>query len=200
VNLGLATIAIAAAQAQHGPNEGAPIMVRLDEALAAVSEALEAALQAAVPRIGATHVVLGNPAEASAKHGETSQGRFLVTLAALHAGAGRPDPDAAPPEGAGSGRERASALEADLLITADFPGQYLRGLRMMAAALDWAHDHPVLTPGNSADAVEPARFTVEFVGLGFEDAAALVAMAGVRGCPFAVLRLRGLSVGAPSNR
>src|SRR3954447_10082579 len=111
-------------------------MVRLDDALTAVSDALEAALQAAVPRLGATHVVLGNPAEASAKHGETSQGRFLVTLAALRAGAGRPDRDAAPPEGAGSGRERASALEADLLITADFPGQYLRGLRMMAVALD----------------------------------------------------------------
>ena len=62
-------------------------MVRLDEALAAVSEGLEAALQAAVPRLGAPHVVLGNPAEASAKHGETSQGRFMVTLTGLRLGA-----------------------------------------------------------------------------------------------------------------
>jgi hypothetical protein len=154
-------------------------MVRLDEALAAVSEALEAALQAAVPRIGATHVVLGNPAEASAKHGETSQGRFLVTLAALRAG-----PD---------------ALEADLLITADFPGQYLRGLRMMAAALAWAEDHPVLTAGDARDTPEAARFTVQFADLGFEEAAALVGMAGVKGCPFAVLRLGGLSVGAQTD-
>ena len=48
-------------------------MVRLDDALTAVCEALEAALQAAVPRLGASHVVLGNPAEASAKHGESSR-------------------------------------------------------------------------------------------------------------------------------
>jgi hypothetical protein len=67
-------------------------MVRLDEALAAVSDALEAALQAAVPRLGAPHVVLGNPAEASAKHGESSQGRFLVTLTGLRVGAGRGAP------------------------------------------------------------------------------------------------------------
>jgi hypothetical protein len=174
-------------------------MVRLDEALAAVSEALEAALQAAVPRIGATHVVLGNPAEASAKHGETSQGRFLVTLAALRAGAGRPDRDATPAQGAGSGGERAGALEADLLITADFPGQYLRGLRMMAAALEWANDHPVLTAGDARDTPEAARFTVQFADLGFEDVAALVGMAGVKGCPFAVLRLGGLFVGAQAD-
>jgi hypothetical protein len=50
-------------------------MVRLDDALTALCEALEAALQAAVPRPGASHVVLGNPAEASAKHGESSEGR-----------------------------------------------------------------------------------------------------------------------------
>jgi hypothetical protein len=154
-------------------------MVRLDEALAAVSEALEAALQAAVPRIGATHVVLGNPAEASAKHGETSQGRFLVTLAALRAGAG--------------------ALEADLLITADFPGQYLRGLRMMTAALAWADDNPVLTAGDARETPEAGRFTAQFADLGFEEAAALVGMAGVKGCPFAVLRLGGLSVGAQAG-
>ena len=65
---------------------------------------------------------------------------------------------------------------------------------MMAAALDWVHDHPVLTAGK-ADA---DRFTVEFVDPGFEEAAALVDMAGVKGCPFALLRLRGLSAGAPS--
>jgi hypothetical protein len=193
VNLGLAAVANAEAAVQRGPDEEAAIMVRLDAALAAFCEALEAALQAAIPRAGAAHVVLGNPAEASAKHGESSQGRFLVTLTGLRAGSasGR-----ATPQQAASGAGQGGALEADLLITADCPGQYQKGLRMMAAALDWAHDHPVLTAGNSADAVEPARFTVEFVDPGLEDAAALVAMAGVKGCPFAVLRLRGLSVGA----
>jgi hypothetical protein len=47
-------------------------MVRLDEALQAVGEALEAALQQAIPRPDAPYVVLGNPAEANAKYGETS--------------------------------------------------------------------------------------------------------------------------------
>ena len=99
-------------------------MVRLDDALPAVCEALEAALQAAVPRPDAPYVVLGNPAEANAKYGETSKGRFLVTLAGLRAGAERRAP---PPGPAGSGRQPAGALEADLLMTADYPGQYLRG-------------------------------------------------------------------------
>ena len=67
---------------------------------------------------------------------------------------------------------------------------------MMAAALDWVHDNPVLTAGKAPDAAEAGRFTVEFVDLGFEEAAALVGMAGVKGCPFALLRLRGLSAGA----
>lgn len=194
VNRCLAAIAIAAAQAQRGPKEAA-IMVRLDEALAVVSEALEAALQAAVPRLGASHVVLGNPAEASAKHGESSQGRFLVTLTGLRVGTER----RAPHDPAGSGRPPAAALEADLLMTADFPGQYTKGIRMMAAALDWVHDHPVLTTGNAPDASGANRFTVGLVDLGFEDAASLVGMAGVKGCPFALLRLRGLSAGAQAD-
>jgi hypothetical protein len=166
-------------------------MARLEHALAAVSEGLEAALQAAVPRLGAPHVVLGNPAEASAKHGESSQGRFMVTLTGLHLGAGRGAPPSNP---TASGRQPAAALEADLLLTADFPGQYVKGIRMMAAALDWLHDHPVLT-AREADAADEGRFTVEFVDPGFEEAAALVDMAGVKGCPFALLRLRGLSAG-----
>jgi hypothetical protein len=150
-------------------------------------------LQVAVPRLGAPHVVLGNPAEASAKHGESSQGRFMVTLTGLRLGAeGR----AAQPGPARGGRQPAAALEADLLITADFPGQYLKGIRMMAAALDWVHDNPVQDAGKAPGAAEAGRFTVEFVDLGFEEAAALVGMAGVKGCPFALLRLRGLSAGA----
>ena len=160
-------------------------MVRLDEALAAVSDALEGTLQAAVPRLGAPHVVLGNPAEASAKHGESSQGRFMVTLTGLRLGA---DGRAAQPGPA--------ALEADLLITADFPGQYLKGIRMMVAALEWVHDNPVLTARKATDAAEAGRFTIEFVDVGIEEAAAIVGMAGVKGCPFALLRLRGLSAGA----
>jgi len=167
-------------------------MVRLDEALTALSGALEAALQAAAPRLGAPHVVLGNPAEASAKHGESSQGRFMVTLAGLRVGAGRGAP---PPGPAASGHQPAAALEADILITADFPGQYIKGVRMMSAALDWVHDNPVLG-GGAPGAAEPGRFTIAFVDLGFDDAASLVDMAGVKGCPFALLRLRGLSVGA----
>ena len=172
-------------------------MVRLDEALAAVSEALETVLQVAVPRLGAPHVVLGNPAEASAKHGESSQGRFLVTLTGLRAAA---EPRALPPrEPAGGGHPPATALEADLLLTADFPGQYLKGIRMMAAALDWAHDQPVLTVGHAPGAPDAGQFTVELVDPGFEAASALVGMAGVKGCPFALLRLRGLSAGARAH-
>jgi hypothetical protein len=167
-------------------------MVRLDEALTAVSEALEAALQAAAPRLGAPHVVLGNPAEASAKHGESSQGRFMVTLTGLRLGAGRGAPSHGPAAG---GRQPAGALEADILITADFPSQYVKGVRMMSAALDWVHDNPVLGAGKAADAAEPGRFTIAFVDLGFDDAASLVGMAGVKGCPFALLRLTGLSAG-----
>ena len=164
-------------------------MVRLDDALTAFCASLEAALQAAVPRLDAPYAVLGNPAEANAKYGETSKGRFLVTLAGLRAAA---ELRAAPPGPAASGHH-AGALEADLLLTADFPGQYLKGIRMMAAALDWAHDHPVLTAGSAPEA---ARFTVELIDPGFVEAAALVGMAGVKGCPFALLRLRGLSAGA----
>jgi hypothetical protein len=196
VNLCLAAIAIASAQAQHGPEEEAPIMVRLDEALAAVSEALETVLQVAVPRLGAPHVVLGNPAEASAKHGESSQGRFLVTVTGLRLGDGRGAP---PPGPAASERQPAGALEADLLVTADFPGQYPKGVRMMAAALDWVHDNPVLDAASAPDAAEAGRFTIGFVDLGFEEAAALVGMAGVKGCPFALLRLGGLSAGAKTD-
>jgi hypothetical protein len=169
-----------------------PIMVRLDEALTAVSEALEAALQVAAPRLGAAHVVLGNPAEASAKHGESSQGRFLVTLTSLRLGAGRGAASAGP---AASGRQPAGALEADILMTADFPGQYLKGVRMMSTALDWVHDNPVLGARNAPEATEAGRFTIAFVDLGFDDAASLVGMAGVKGCPFALLRLTGLSAG-----
>ena len=84
-------------------------------------------------------------------------------------------------------------------MTADFPGQYLKGIRMMAAALDWVHDHPVLTAGNAPGAAEAGRFTVEFVDPGFEEAASLVGMAGVKGCPFVLLRLRGLSVGGQAG-
>jgi hypothetical protein len=172
-------------------------MVRLDDALPAICEALEAALQAAVPRLGAPHVVLGNPAEASAKHGESSRGRFLVTLTGLRLGVERGAPP--PPGPAGSGHQPAGPLEADLLLTVDFPGQYLKGIRMMAAALDWVHGHPVLTAGDATGAGEAGRFTVELVDPGFEDAASLVGMAGVRGCPFALLRLRGLSAGAQAD-
>jgi hypothetical protein len=171
-------------------------MVRLDDALPALCEALEAALQAAVPRPGAPHVVLGNPAEASAKHGETSQGRFLVTLAGLRVGAERGAP---PPGAAGSAHHPAGAMEADILVTADFPGQYLKGIRMMAAALDWVHDHPVLTAGHAPNAAAAGRFTVGLMDPGFEEAASLVGMAGVKGCPFALLRLRGLSAGAQAD-
>jgi hypothetical protein len=171
-------------------------MVRLDDALTAVCEALEAALQAAMPRSDAPYIVLGNPAEANAKYGETSKGRFLVTLAGLRAGAER---RASPPDAAASGRQPAGALEADLLLTADFPGQYLKGIRMMAAALDWVHDHPVLTAGKAPAAVDTGRFTVGLVDPGFEEAASLVGMAGVKGCPFALLRLRGLSAGAQAG-
>ena len=167
-------------------------MVRLDGALTALSGALEAALQAAAPRLGAAHVVLGNPAEASAKHGESSQGRFMVTLAGLHVGAGG---GARSPGPTASGHRRMVALEADILITADFPGQYFKGVRMMSAALDWLHDNPVLGGGGASDAAEPDRFTIAFVDLGFDDAASLVEMAGVKGCPFALLRLSGLSAG-----
>jgi hypothetical protein len=167
-------------------------MVRLDEALTALSEALEAALQAAAPRLGAPHVVLGNPAEASAKHGESSQGRFLVTLTSLRLAAARGAPPPGPTE---SRRQPAGALEADILITADFPSQYIKGLRMMSAALNWVHDNPVLGAGSASEAAEPGRFTIAFVDLGFDDAASLVGMAGVKGCPFALLRLSGLSVG-----
>jgi hypothetical protein len=190
VNLGLAAIAIAAAQAQRGPDKEAPIMARLDDALQAVSEALEAALQAAVPRPDAPYVVLGNPAEANAKYGETSRGRVMLTLVGLRAGAEARVP---PPEPPGSGRQPAGAMEADLLMTTDYPGQYQRGLGMMATALDWVHDHPVVTAGKAPDAGE---VIVGLIDPAFEEAAALVAMAGVKGCPFALLRLRGLSAGA----
>jgi hypothetical protein len=185
VNHGLAAIAIASARAQGNWKE-APIMVRLDDALRAVGEALEAALQTAEPKSDGPYVVLGNPAEANAKYGETSKGRFLLTRASLRVGAGRVAP--AP----------AAALEADLLMTADFPGQYLKGLRMMAAALDWVQDDAVLSVGGApADSgADAPRFTVGFVELGFEEAASLVGMAGVKGCPFALLRLRGLSAGS----
>jgi hypothetical protein len=168
-------------------------MVRLDDALPAVCEALEAALQAAIPRPDAPYVVLGNPAEANAKYGETSRGRVMLTLVALRAGVER---RATLPEPAAGGRRQAGALEADLLLTTDYPGQYLRGLGMMATALDWVQDNPVVTAGNAPDAGDAGRFTVGFADPGFEEAAALVDMAGVKGCPFAVLRLRGLSAGA----
>jgi hypothetical protein len=69
---------------------------------------------------------------------------------------------------------------------------------MMAAARDWVHDDPVLTAGKAAGAGEN-RVTVELVDPGFEAAAALVGMAGVKGCPFLLLRLRGLSAGAPTH-
>ena len=103
--------------------------------------------------------MLGNPAEASAKHGESSQGRFLVTLTGLRLGAGR---GAAPPGPAASGRQLAGALEADLLLTADFPGQYLKGIRMMAAALDWVHDDPVLTSASTDPGSDGGPVTVEW--------------------------------------
>ena len=163
-------------------------MVRLDDALTAFCASLEAALQAAAPRLDAPYAVLGNPAEANAKYGETSKGRFLVTLAGLRAAAALRAARPGPAEGG----HQAGALEADVLLTADFPGQYLKGTRMMAAALDWAHDNPVQTAGKAPEA---AGFTVELVDPGFAEAAALVNMAGVKGCPFALLRLRGLSAG-----
>jgi len=165
-------------------------MARLDDALRAVSEALEAALQAAVPRPDSPYVVLGNPAEANAKYGETSKGRIMATLAGLRPVAGGRAP---PLDPAGGGGQPAGALEAELLVTADFPGQYLKGVRLMAAALDWVHDNPVVTTGPDADA---GRLTVLLMDPGIEEAAALVEMAGVKGCPFVLLRLRGLTAGA----
>jgi hypothetical protein len=173
--------------------EEAAIMARLDDALSGVSEALEAALQAAEPRGDGPYVVLGNPAEANAKYGETSKGRVLVTLAGLRAGAeGRPTL----PGRAGVRRQPTIGLEADLLVTTDFPGQYPKGVRIMTVTLDWVQDNPVLTAG---DAVDADRFTIEFADLGFEEAAALVHMAGVKGCPFTLLRLRGLSAGSQAE-
>jgi hypothetical protein len=67
----------------------------------------------------------------------------------------------------------------------------MKGIRTTAAVLDCVHDHPVLTAGPAPGAAGESRFTVEFIDPGFEAAAALVAMAGVKGCPFALLRLRG---------
>ena len=163
-------------------------MARLDDGLGAVCDALEAALQAAAPKTDGPYVVLGNPAEANAKYGETSKGRVLVTLAGLRSGAER----RAPPLDPGDGRQLAGLLEADLLVTADFPGQYLKGIRLMAAALDWVHDNPVVTAG---PAPEASRLTIGLLDVAVEQAASLVDMAGVKGCPFALVRLRGLSVG-----
>ena len=168
-------------------------MARLDDALTALGAALEAALQAAVPKSDGPYVVLGNPAEANAKYGETSKGRVLVTLARLRAVTEGRLPQ---PGRAAVRRQPTIGLEADLLLTTDFPGQYLKGVGMMAIALDWVQDHPVLTV---ADAVDAARFTLEFADLGFEEAAALVDMAGVKGCPFALLRLRGLFAGTQAD-
>ena len=168
-------------------------MMRLDEALAAVRDGLEPALQAAMPRLDAPYVVLGNPAEANAKYGETSKGRFLLTLAGLHLS---PERRASAPIAAGGLLRAATGLEADLLLTADFPGQYLKGIRMMAAALDWMCDNPVLTASNAAAAGESSQIAIVLAEPTLEEAAALVDMAGVKGCPFALLRVRGLGAGA----
>lgn len=168
-------------------------MIRLDDALAAVRDGLEPALQAAMPRLDAPYVVLGNPAEANAKYGETSKGRFLLTLAGLHLS---PDRWASPPNAAAASPRAATALEADLLLTADFPGQYLKSVRMMAAALDWICDNPVLTPANAAADGEASQIAIVLAEPSLEEAAALVDMAGVKGCPFALLRVRGLGAGA----
>lgn len=160
-------------------------MIRLHDGLEAVRGALEGAMQAAAPRPDAPYVVLGNPAEANAKYGETSKGRFLATVAGLHPATAL---RAAPVHHADGVRPPPASLEVSLLLTADFPGQYPKGVRMMAAALDWIYDDAVLVVGES-------RLTVALVELGVEEAAALVEMAGVKGCPFALLRLRGLSAG-----
>jgi hypothetical protein len=118
----------------------------------------------------------------------------LLTLAGLRAGAERQAPPSGP--GGGGGQPAACSpggLEADLLLTADYPGQYLRGLQVMTNALAWVTDSPALTAGKGPDG---DAFSIQFVELGFEAAAALVDMAGVKGCPFALLRVRGLSVGS----
>jgi hypothetical protein len=44
-----------------------------------------------------------------------------------------------------------------------------------------------------------SRLTIALMDPSFQEAAALVDMAGVKGCPFALLRLRGLSAGSPSE-
>ncbi|HYI63609.1 MAG TPA: Pvc16 family protein [Allosphingosinicella sp.] len=174
-------------------------MVRLDDALPALRAALEAGLQAAAPRPSAPYAVLGTAAEGSANAAAARKGRILLTLAGLRGGAAaRNLPPARAQSGAPAERQ-AGALEADVLMTADYPGQYLRGLHMMTRALDWVHDNPVLSAGGAAGAgAEADRFMVERVDLGYEEAAALVGMAGVKGAPFALLRLRGLSVGGGS--
>ena len=117
----------------------------------------------------------------------------MVTLAGLRTVAEGRAPQ---PGRAAVRRQPTIGLEADLLLTTDFPGQYVKGVGMMAAALDWVQDHPVL---KVSDAVDAERFTIEFADLGFEEAAALVGMAGVKGCPFALLRLRGLFAGTQAD-
>lgn len=166
-------------------------MARLDDALIALCGALEAGLQAAAPR-GAPYAVLGTPAEGSASGVAAREGRILLTLAAVRG-------DAEMERAAGrrvDGGAQAGPIEADVLMTADYPGQYLTGLQMMTRALDWVHDNAVQDAGGAGAGAEADPFMVYRVDLGHEEAAALVGMVGVKGAPFALVRLLGLSVGA----
>lgn len=171
-------------------------MTALDEALILLRDRLEADLDAALgDQPGHSHVALTNPFKADGSAVSQIDRLVLLTLVGVHIVRPQTQPPARLPGQVPEPRSE-SSLAADVLITANLQRDYAQGVKKLSLVIAALERNPVLVMGRRPGRGEGRDpITAEFVELEREEAAALVAQAGVKGMPFALYRLRGIPLG-----
>ena len=163
-------------------------MTQLDTALLALRDRVEGALQAIAPQT-APHAVMSPPFDANGRPAPNTRGRTLLTLAAIRMDAARRN---APPGRAGEAPWPSAPLEADVLVTVN-DLDLARAAARLAALVAALHAAPVLI--EAGDPTRNGAVTVELANLSYEEAAHVIGLAGIKGMPFALYRLRGIRAG-----
>ncbi|MCD2324187.1 DUF4255 domain-containing protein [Sphingomonas sp. IC-56] len=176
-------------------------MVMVNEILASIRDKLESALQAGHARDG-DWLRLTNLAGADGRSAGDLDGSIVMSLAAFQADASV-GAYQTPRIGAGDGFALASAplfLDACVLFVSCFADAgYATGIAALSRIVQYLQEHPVFDGASAPDiGLRMGALAVEYVSLDFAQASHLSSMAGLKGQPFLLYRLRRLPFAGPA--